>query len=146
MWEVDCNYIHVQRTSKTKTSVLPITRSKKAISLTPQFQTMQQIPIVECFKCISVTISKNLSWSQHITNTVRSSKLLHRKLNEASQQSKHTLSMGALCYRSLSTEPQYVIPINQHQLENTQSFACKITTKNGNLTIPLYLTNSSTAH
>ena len=39
---------------------------------------------------------------------------------------------GALYYPNLNTAPQYGTPINQHsprKLENTQSFACKIITK-----------------
>ena len=117
-----------------KTNVLPITRSMNAIPLTLSISN-QQIPIVECFKYLGVTISKNLSWSQHITNTVRTSKqqlgLLHRKLKDASQQSKHTI------YRStVLPKLEYCAAVwDPHQstltkkLENTQSFACKIITK-----------------
>ena len=135
----DINAVHNWTTqhglllNNKKTNVLPITRSMNAIPLTLSISN-QQIPIVECFKYLGVTISKNLSWSQHITNTVRTSKqqlgLLHRKLKDASQQSKHTI------YRStVLPKLEYCAAVwDPHQstltkkLENTQSFACKIIT------------------
>ena len=82
-----CNWIQDSglRPNHVKTQLLPITRSRNCFPLT---LTLDGHTLVQCssVKYLGVVITSNLTWSQHIDNTCRSSK---RQLGRLHRQFRH---------------------------------------------------------
>ena len=96
---VDWTKDHGLTLNSSKTTVLPFTRSPKPIPVNLLLDN-QPLPTVSSHKYLGVTISSDLSWTQHIRNTTKAVKrqigTLHRKLNRATPPARLTIYKSSI--------------------------------------------------
>ena len=117
----------------SKTQLLPITRSRKAPTLNIYING-ERIQPCESVKYLGVTISANLSWSQHIALTCRKAKqhlgLIHRKLHQSPDLIRHQIYRAAVLpkleYCASVWDPHHLKDNNA--IENVQKFAARVIT------------------
>ena len=117
----------------SKTQFLPITRSRKAPTIYVLING-ERIQPCNSVKYLGVTISANLSWSQHISLTCRKAKqhlgLIHRKLNQSPGLIRHQIYRAAVLpkleYCASVWDPHHLKDINA--VDRVQKFAAKVIT------------------
>ena len=118
----------------SKTQLLPITCTKRPLSINIF---MGSHPILPCksVKYLGVTISSNLTWSEHIKSTRKKAKqrlgFIHRYLSQSPPNVRHQIYhatvLPKLEYCCAVWDPHYVSDIDA--LENVQKFAGRVITR-----------------
>ena len=118
----------------TKTQLLPITRSTNPLHI---MITINGHPIApsSSVKYLGVTISSNLSWSEHIASTCKKAKrqlgFIHRRFCQSPPQVRGKLYRATVLpkleYCSAVWDPHKLTDIAK--LEDVQKFAARITTR-----------------
>ena len=124
----------------SKTQLLPITRTKRPF---PINISMGSHPIPPCrsVKYLGVTISSNLTWSEHIKSTCKKAKqwlgFIHRYLGQSPPNVRHQIYRATVLpkleYCCAVWDPHYATDIDA--LESVQKFAGRVI-DNGTQTIP----------
>jgi len=117
----------------TKTQLLPITRSRQQSPLSISINGHTISPC-QSVKYLGVTLTQNLTWSQHIGNICKSSKkqlgLIHRQLRHAPSKLRHqiyrTTTLPRLEYCCAVWDPHH--QVHKRSLESVQKFAARIIT------------------
>lgn len=118
----------------TKTQLLPITRSRRALPINISLNGHQISPC-KSVKYLGVTISSNLTWSEHIASTCKKAKrhlgLLHRSLYRSPPLIRKQIYQSAILpkleYCSSVWDPHHRSEIEA--LEGVQKFASKVVTR-----------------
>ena len=118
--------------------MLPISRSPRPIPLRLSVDN-NPIRVVDSFKYLGVTISSDLSWSNHIRGITKAAKrqfgTLHRLFHQASPQARNKLYRSAILpkleYCSSVWDPHQSTLISG--LESVQKFAGRVVTQDWKL-------------
>ena len=121
----------------SKTQLLPITRSKRPLPFQISVDNHVVYPS-KSVKYLGVTISHNLTWSEHIRLTCKSAKrnlgLIRHQFNHAPSSVHHkiynSVILPKLEYCAAVWDPYFAT--NKSSLENVQKFAGKIITNQWN--------------
>ena len=115
-------------------TLLPITRTKRPLSINIS---MGSHPILLCksVKYLGVTISSNLTWSEHIKSTCKKAKqrlgFIHRHLSQSPPNVRHRIYRATVLpkleYCCAVWDPHYVSDIDA--LESVQKFAGRVITR-----------------
>jgi len=117
----------------TKTQLLPITRSRRQSLLSISINGYTISPC-QSVKYLGVTLTQNLTWSQHIGNICESSKkqlgLIHPQLRHAPSKLHHqiyrTTTLPRLEYCCAVRDPHH--QVHKRSLKSVQKFAARIIT------------------
>ena len=134
--DIVSSWIHSSRLAinPTKSTLLVISRKRAKPHISLQINSTP-IPCAESTKYLGVTISSDLKWNLHISNTCKSAKqklgLLYRSFHQADQKTLthlyKSLILPKLEYCSCVWDPHTALLIDS--LESVQSFAAKLCSK-----------------
>ena len=118
----------------SKTQLLPITRTKRPLSINI-YMGSHPIPPCKSVKYLGVTISSNLTWSEHIKSTCKKAKqrlgFIHYHLSQSPPNVCHWIYRATVLpkleYCCAVWDPHYVLDIDA--LESVQKFAGRVITR-----------------
>ena len=132
---LDWIHVHGLTPNNSKTKLLCISRSRQAPPINLNIAGYH-IPPSPSVKYLGITLTSNLSWSEHIKSTCKSAKrqlgTIHRKLHQATPETRHQIITSTILpkleYCCAVWDPHLKQDISI--LENVQKFAGRIVTKN----------------